>query len=150
MGEFFAAPRRALPELCDGIKRYLHPRCTCIRKDEDHRIDGDFSADLKSPVLLLIKDTDYFAPEIRQKHTESLIKTRKEEIGILWMDSSQEECRQPGCKFQKLTPGPKKYPRSCGLKLLSSSYRCRAKKIKNIIVTFALKIANLQHKVNPN
>jgi len=51
MGEFFAAPRRAVPELCDGIKRYLHPRCTCIRKDEDHRIDGDFSARPERPGL---------------------------------------------------------------------------------------------------
>jgi hypothetical protein len=66
------------------------------------RVGGDFSAVPERPGLAFARVNGViFAPEIRQKHTGALIKSKREAIGILGINGSQEECRQSGVNYKR-------------------------------------------------
>ncbi|OXG06972.1 hypothetical protein B0A64_09110 [Flavobacterium araucananum] len=58
-----------------------------------------------------------------------MIKSKGEAIGILWINSSQEEKQYALGEFLKLSPESTKYCKGHGLKIFSDSYCRTAKKI---------------------
>lgn len=66
---------------------------------------GDFLSNLKGTALPARKEHGVtFAPEIGQQHTGSLIKNKREAIGILWITAIGSKSSHSGNECIKINP----------------------------------------------